>query len=106
MAWVYLVIAGISEVVWALGLKYTDGFSRLFPSIITIGGMIISFYFLSLALRELPIGTAYAVWTGIGVLGTVIFGMIFLGEAKDWYRIFFIFLILSGIAGLKTTSGF
>lgn len=105
MAWVYLAVAGIFEIVWAIGLKYSHGFTRLYPSLITIGGMIISFYLLSLATRTLPIGTAYAVWTGIGALGAVVMGIIFLGEPRSASRIFFLLLILVGIIGLKLTSG-
>jgi len=105
MAWLFLTIAGIFEVVWAVGLKYSEGFSRLVPSVITVVSMFVSFYFLSLALKSLPIGTAYAIWTGIGALGTVIFGMILLGEPRDVLRICFLLLIIGGIIGLKATSG-
>ncbi len=104
MAWLFLFIAGIFEVVWAMGLKYSKGFTRLVPSIITVGGMVVSFYFLSLALQALPIGTAYAIWTGIGAVGTVIFGMIFLKESRDFRRIAFLTLIVAGIVGLKFVS--
>jgi quaternary ammonium compound-resistance protein SugE len=104
MAWAYLIIAGIFEVVWAIGLKYTQGFTRWFPSLVTIAGMIFSFYFLSLALKALPIGTAYAVWTGIGALGTAVLGIFLFDESHDWMRLFFLFLILTGIVGLKVTS--
>lgn len=104
MAWIYLFIAGLFEVVWAIGLKYSHGFTRLVPSIITIFGMIISFYLLAMATRSLPIGTSYAVWTGIGALGTVIFGIIFFNEPLNLLRILFLILILVGILGLKITS--
>ncbi len=104
MAWVYLIIAGIFEVVWAIGLKYSNGFTKLVPSLITIGGMLISFYLLSLAIKTIPLGTAYAVWTGIGVLGTVVLGIILFGEPAGVLRIVFIVLILTGILGLKLTS--
>ncbi|MCF6411220.1 quaternary ammonium compound efflux SMR transporter SugE [Pseudalkalibacillus salsuginis] len=104
MAWIYLFIAGIFEVVWATGLKYTEGFSRLVPSIITVVGMVISFYFLSIAIKVLPIGTAYAVWTGIGALGTVFLGILLFNEPKDFTRILFLGMILVGIIGLKFTS--
>ncbi|WP_221568047.1 quaternary ammonium compound efflux SMR transporter SugE [Alkalihalobacillus sp. TS-13] len=104
MAWIYLLIAGVFEVVWAIGLKYTEGFSRLVPSIITVIGMIISFYFLSIAIKALPIGTAYAVWTGIGALGTVLLGILLFNEPKDFMRILFLGMILVGIIGLKFTS--
>lgn len=101
MAWIYLIIAGVFEIVWAISLKYSEGFTKLFPSIITGIGMVISFYFLSLALKSLPIGTSYAVWTGIGAVGTVIFGMIFFNEPRDFSRIFFLSLIIIGIIGLN-----
>ncbi|MGP4082748.1 quaternary ammonium compound efflux SMR transporter SugE [Pseudalkalibacillus sp. R45] len=104
MAWIYLLIAGVFEVVWAIGLKYTEGFSRLAPSIITVIGMVISFYFLSIAIKALPIGTAYAVWTGIGALGTVLLGILLFNEPKDFMRILFLGMILVGIIGLKFTS--
>ncbi len=104
MSWIYLAIAGIFEVVWAISLKYSAGFTRLYPSLITIAGMVVSFYFLSLATKVLPIGTAYAVWTGIGAVGAVIVGMVLLNEPRDLIRIFFLTLILAGIIGLKYTS--
>uniref|UniRef100_C5D6H0 Small multidrug resistance protein n=1 Tax=Geobacillus sp. (strain WCH70) TaxID=471223 RepID=C5D6H0_GEOSW len=105
MAWVYLVIAGIFEIVWAVALKYTMGFTRLVPSIITFFGALASFYFLSIATKTLPIGTAYAVWTGIGVMGAVIIGMVFLNEPINASRVIFLLLILVGLVGLKLTSG-
>ncbi len=104
MSWLYLIIAGIFEVVWAMGLKYSNGFTKLFPSIITIVGMLISFYLLSLATKSLPMGTAYAIWTGIGALGAVIMGIILLNEPLNILRIVFLCLILIGIVGLKATS--
>ncbi|WP_163102046.1 quaternary ammonium compound efflux SMR transporter SugE [Peribacillus alkalitolerans] len=104
MAWIFLLIAGIFEVVWAMGLKYTEGFTKLYPTIITIVGMIISFYFLSMAIKTLPIGTAYAIWTGIGAAGAVIMGIILFGEPKSLLKFFFVALILAGIIGLKVTS--
>ncbi|ANE47407.1 membrane protein [Paenibacillus swuensis] len=105
MAWIYLAVAGALEIIWAVGLKYTQGFTRLMPSIITVSGMAVSVYFLSLAARTLPIGTAYAIWTGIGAVGTVIFGMVFLKEPSDALRIVFLLVIVGGIVGLKFTSG-
>jgi quaternary ammonium compound-resistance protein SugE len=105
VAWIYLVIAGIFEVVWAVALKYTMGFTRLVPSIITVFGAIASFYFLSMATKTLPIGTAYAVWTGIGAVGAVIIGMLFLNEPINASRMIFLLLILVGLVGLKLTSG-
>lgn len=105
MDWVYLLIAAFFEMGWAIGLKYTEGFTRLWPSVFTILGTIASFFFLSLAVRNLPIGTAYAVWTGIGTVGTVLFGIFILGEPRDLVRILCIMLIVAGIVGLKLTSG-
>ncbi|MDO9087190.1 MAG: quaternary ammonium compound efflux SMR transporter SugE [Anaerolineaceae bacterium] len=104
MAWFVLFIAGLFEIVWAVGLKYTEGFTRLWPSLITAAGMVISLYLLSTALKQLPIGTAYAVWTGIGAVGTALIGIFFLGEPKDIARILSIFLIVAGIVGLKIFS--
>lgn len=104
MAWIYLIIAGAFEVVWAMGLKYSHGFTKLFPSLITLGGMAVSFYLLSLATKTLPIGTAYAIWTGIGALGTVILGIFLFHEPVNILRIVFLCLILAGILGLKFTS--
>ena len=104
MAWVYLFIAGLFEVVWATAMKQSDGFTRLGPSIVTIAAMLISFVLLALSMKALPLGTAYAVWTGIGAVGTVLIGMFFLGEPKDLPRVVSIALILAGIVGLKLTS--
>jgi quaternary ammonium compound-resistance protein SugE len=104
MAWVWLTAAGLLEIVWAVGLKYTDGFTRLWPSAITIAAMIFSVYFLALAVRTIPIGTGYAVWTGIGAVGVAILGMVLFGEPKDALRIGSILLIVAGIAGLKLVT--
>ncbi len=104
-AWLSLLVAGIMETGWAVGLKYTEGFSRLVPSVVTIALMAGSFYFLSKSLSDLPIGTAYAVWTGIGAVGTVILGMYLFGESRDLLRILCLLLIISGIIGLKLVSG-
>jgi quaternary ammonium compound-resistance protein SugE len=104
MAWLYLFIAGLFEVSWAISLKYTLGWTRLVPSILTIVLMIASFYFLSIAIKVLPIGTSYAVWTGIGTVGTAIFGIIILKEQFDILKLFCILLIISGIVGLKLLS--
>ena len=104
MSWIYLFIAGVLEVAWAIGLKYTDGWSKLYPSILTVIGMIASFYFLSLALKTLPIGTAYAVWTGIGTVGAAVLGIILFDEPRDAVKVICILLILAGVAGLKLTS--
>lgn len=105
MAWIYLVIAGIFEIVWAIGLKYTEGFTKVVPSLITLVGMAISFYFLSMAVKTLPIGTAYAIWTGIGAAGAVILGIVLFGEPRNLLRLMFVAFILVGIIGLKATSG-
>ncbi len=104
MNWLILFIAGLFEIAWAVGLKYTEGFTKPLPSVFTIVSMVISMYLLSVAVKTLPLGTAYAVWTGIGAVGTAIFGMILFGESKELIRIFFIFLIIAGITGLKFFS--
>ncbi len=104
MNWLYLLIAGLFEIAWAVGLKYTEGWTRLWPSVITGALMIVSFYFLSLAVKTLPIGTAYAVWTGIGTVGAAVLGMFLFDEPRDILRILCIMLIIAGIAGLKLTS--
>lgn len=101
MEWIILFIAGLFEISWAIGLKYSHGFTQIIPSILTVIGMIASFYFLALALKSLPLGTAYAVWTGIGTLGTVILGIILFKEPATAMRLFCIALIMSGITGLK-----
>ena len=101
MAWVILAAAGILEIGWAIGLKYTDGFTRLWPTVATVGAMVASMILLGLAVRTLPVGTAYAVWTGIGTVGTVLLGMWLFGEPADAIRLVFIALIVVGIAGLK-----
>lgn len=101
MAWLYVVLGGIMDVGWATGLKYTNSFTVLVPSVLTLLCIIISFYFFTKSMTKLPIGTAYAVFTGIGAAGTVIVGMLFLGEPKDVLRIFFIVVLLAGLLGLK-----
>lgn len=101
MEWIHLFIAGIFEISWAIGLKYSHGFTQIIPSVITVICMILSFYFLALALKNLPLGTAYAVWTGIGTLGTVILGIVLFKEPATTMRLFCILLIMSGITGLK-----
>jgi quaternary ammonium compound-resistance protein SugE len=101
MAWIYLIIAGGLEIGWAIGLKYTEGFSKFWPSVATIAGMIASFGLLSVALKTIPVGTGYAVWTGIGAAGTAIVGMIFLGESREVLRIVCLGLIIAGVVGLK-----
>jgi quaternary ammonium compound-resistance protein SugE len=104
MAWVYLVVAGLLEIGWAIGLKYTEGFTRLTPSVLTIGAMVLSVALLGLALRELPVGTGYAVWTGIGTVGTAILGMYLFGDPATVTRIACIGLIVAGIIGLKLVA--
>jgi quaternary ammonium compound-resistance protein SugE len=107
MAWVYLVIAGLLEIGWAVGLKYTEGFSRLWPSVATVCALIASLGLLGAALKSIPLGTGYAVWTGIGAAGTAAIGMAFLGESREVLRILSIVLIITGVVGLKfaSTSG-
>jgi quaternary ammonium compound-resistance protein SugE len=104
MAWVYLVIAGCFEMGWAIGLKYTDGFTRLVPTALTVAAMIISVLLLGLALRDLPVGTGYAVWTGIGTVGTALLGMYLFGDPATVARLASIGLIVAGIIGLKLVS--
>ena len=104
MAWLYLLIAGLFEIAWAIGLKYTDGFTRIIPSIWTVGSMAVSILFLSLALKTLPVGTAYAVWTGIGAVGVAILGIVLFAEPANILRLGCIGLIVGGIAGLKLVS--
>ncbi len=105
ISWVYLVIAGCLECGWALSIKYTEGFTRPIPSLLTATAMIASFWFLSLAMKAIPVGTAYAVWTGIGAVGVATFGMIFFDEPRDLARILCLLLIISGVIGLKVFSG-
>ena len=104
MSWIALFAAGLFEIGWAVGLKFTDGFTRLWPSLATAASMAVSLGLLALALRTLPLGTAYAVWTGIGAVGTVIFGITVLGETASPARLAFLAMIVAGIAGLKMTS--
>jgi quaternary ammonium compound-resistance protein SugE len=104
MAWFVLVVAGILEIGWAVGLKYTDGFTRLWPTVATLSAMIASMALLGLAVRELPVGTAYAVWTGIGIVGTVLLGILLFGEPADLLRLLFISMIVAGIVGLKIVT--
>ena len=104
MAWVALFFAGLFEVGWAIGLKYTEGFSRLWPSLGTVAAMAISFFLLALALKTLPVGTAYAVWTGIGAVGTAVLGIALFGESGALPRLACIALIVAGILGLKLVT--
>ncbi|RYG17208.1 MAG: multidrug efflux SMR transporter [Chitinophagaceae bacterium] len=103
-AWIWLLVAGLFEIQWAVTLKYTEGFTRLWPSVFCLVGMVISVYGLAVAQKTLPLGTSYAVWVGIGILGAAIFGMILFDEPKTLIRIGFIILILIGIIGLKVSS--
>lgn len=104
MAWIILFLAGILEIGWAIGLKYTDGFTRLVPTVLTGASMVASVVLLGVAVRTLPLGTAYAVWTGIGTVGTVILGIVLFAEPATAVRIGCIALIIAGIAGLKLTA--
>ena len=101
MGWIYLLAAGLSEIGWAIGLKYTEGFTRPVPTVLTVVSMIVSLALLGLALLMLPLGTAYAVWTGIGTVGTVLLGIVLFGEAATAMRLACVGLILAGIVGLK-----
>ena len=101
MAWTVLVVAGLFEVAWAIGLKYTEGFTRVVPSVLTVAAMAVSIVLLAVAMRTLPVGTAYAVWTGIGAIGTVALGIVLFGEPASAARLACIALILAGIVGLK-----
>jgi quaternary ammonium compound-resistance protein SugE len=104
VAWLILFVAGLLEVGWAVGLKYTEGFTRLWPSVLTGAALVLSMVMLSWALRTLPIGTAYAVWTGIGSVGAAVLGILLFGESRDLARLLCIGLIVAGILGLKLTS--
>ncbi len=104
MAWIYLFAAGLFEVGWAIGLKYTQGFSRLVPTVLTLASMAVSLGLLGLALKTLPLGTAYAIWTGIGTIGTVILGIVLFSEPAEAVRLACIGLIVAGIVGLKLVS--
>jgi quaternary ammonium compound-resistance protein SugE len=105
MAWVLIVVAGLLEVAWSIGMKYTDGFTRLWPSLFTGAGIVASMLLLSRAAKSLPIGTAYGVWVGIGAAGAAVVGMLALGEPTTAARIFFVSLLLVAVVGLKATSG-
>ena len=104
MAWLVLFVAGLCEIGWAVGLKYTEGFSRPIPTVLTAGAMIVSLVLLGFALKTLPVGTGYAVWTGIGAVGTAILGIILFGESMDPMRLGSIALIVAGIVGLKLAT--
>jgi len=104
MAWVILVLAGVFEVGWAIGLKYTEGFSKLWPTIWTVLSMIISLWLLGIAMRSLPVGTAYGIWVGVGAVGTAILGIVLLGEPANATRLVSVALIIAGIVGLKIST--
>ena len=104
MAWTYLVMAGIFEIGWAIALKYTEGFSRLWPTTLFSLSMLLSVWLLALALKTIPVGTGYAIWTGIGATGTAILGMVLFGESRDGWRVLSIMLIITGIVSLKLSS--
>ena len=104
MAWFVLIMAGLFEIVWAVGLKYTEGFTRLWPTLGTVASMVISLWLLGLALRSLPLGTAYAIWTGVGTVGTALLGMVLFSEPADVVRLACIGLIVAGIIGLKLVT--
>ena len=104
MPWTLLFIAGLFEVVWAIGLKYTEGFTRPLPTALTIAAMVVSVVLLGLAMKQLPVGTAYAVWTGIGTVGTVILGIVLMGDSAAPLRLVCLGLIMLGIVGLKLTA--
>ncbi len=104
MAWFFLFIAGVMEITWVLGMKFSEGFSRLWPSIMTVIAMTFSMYFLSRAIKVIPIGTGYAVWTGIGAAGTAIIGMLYFDESRSFLRMICIVCIVFGIVGLKVFS--
>jgi len=104
MAWTYLFIAGLLECGWAIGIKYTDGFSKLVPSVLVIAAMAASFWLLSIAMKTIPVGTAYAVWTGIGATGVAALGMLLMGESREIIRVLCLLLIVAGIVGLKLVA--
>ena len=104
MSWFILLTAGVFEICWAVGLKYSIGFTKFWPSVFTVTSMIISMVLLSLAVKNIPLGTAYAVWTGIGAVGTAILGLFLFSESSELIRLLFIFIIVAGIAGLKIYS--
>lgn len=104
MAWVHLLVAALFEIGWAVGLKYTQGFTKLWPSVLTVAAMAVSLGLLALAVRTIPLGTGYAVWTGVGAVGTAVLGMALFGEPTTVSRVFFLALIVAGVLGLKFTA--
>lgn len=101
MAWLYLTVAGLFECIWAIGLKYTQGFTRPWPTVATVTAMLVSFWLLALAMRSIPVGTAYAIWTGIGAVGVAALGMLLFGESREVLRILCLLAIVAGIVGLR-----
>lgn len=104
MPWLWLFIAGLFETAWAVGLKYSDGFTRFWPSVYTLATMAVSIFLLSVALRNLPVGTAYAVWTGIGAVGAALYGILVFDESRSAVRLICLFLIIAGLVGLRLFS--
>ena len=104
MAWAYLAVAGLFEIGWAIGLKYSDGFSKPLPTLLTVVAMGLSIWLLALAMKTIPVGTAYAVWTGIGAIGVAVLGMVLFGESREILRMVCLFMIVTGIVGLKIVS--
>jgi quaternary ammonium compound-resistance protein SugE len=104
MAWIYLIVAGLLETGWAVGLKYTDGFTKLVPSVLTLIGIAASMFLLGLAARTIPIGTAYSIWVGIGAVGAVLLGIVLFDEPRDFARMFFVALLVVSLVGLKLTT--
>ena len=104
MAWIFLFVAGLLEIGWAVGLKYTEGFTKLWPSVWTVLAMIISLGLLGIAMKTLPVGTAYSVWVGVGAVGTVVLGIVLLGESASLARMISVALIVAGIVGLKVST--
>jgi quaternary ammonium compound-resistance protein SugE len=104
MAWIYLVVAGLLEAAWAIGLKYTEGFTKLVPSVLTLAGIAVSMFLLAIAARTIPIGTAYSVWVGIGAVGAVLLGILLFDESRDFARLFFVALLIVSLIGLKLTT--
>jgi quaternary ammonium compound-resistance protein SugE len=104
MAWIYLVVAGLLEAAWAIGLKYTEGFTKLVPSVLTLLGIAVSMFLLAVAARTIPIGTAYSVWVGIGAVGAVLLGILLFDESRDFARLFFVALLIVSLIGLKLTT--
>ena len=104
MSWIYILVAAVFEISWAIGLKYSEGFTQIKASIFTVITMVLSYVFLALGVKHIPVGTAYAVWTGIGAVGVAVYGMIYFDESREVLRVLFILLIITGVVGLRLTS--